>query len=128
MTSCRHWKCACVQFKEGGESNCRMVVAGHWRGLARSKTGFTAYVREGATPFQLAGRKADQNAPCIALNKQALRPTGLWTVPRFFLHQRVYNEAALAECYERRRHRVWNWSSDAAAWLHTALESHPKIA
>ena len=41
--------CACVAYKDSREEeNCKFVGVGDYRGLAKSKTGFTAYVRAGA--------------------------------------------------------------------------------
>lgn len=134
LAACRvKASCSCVAFRDapGGDQNCRWVSSDEWLGLGRSKVSFTAYVRQGATPRSSQPSKTVDATPtprssCGPGSGLSLQPaTSGSRTPSFFLYASSLDVRALAACYERRTHRVWNSSSDAGAWIFSALQQHP---
>ena len=61
--------------------------------------------------------------PCRAGSGLSLRQP-IAEVPPFYLYQPPFDPRALKECFERNKHKQWNASTDASAWIYHALEQH----
>ena len=139
---CNSAACVCYQYKEElVDGNCRFTLAHEFVATKKSRVGFDAFLRDGATAQGagagvLAGARGQA---CGASSGASLWPSAAAAasaegggMPPFYVYPLPGPSLdALARCYAAIKRGAWPWGASqpghlaAAVWVSEALHAHP---